>query len=306
MIESGQPNIEHGHGNSKPLDGLSALRDPAFVEVWLYAQKKMDRLPVDRTSEMFDIIEETEQALNQRYDSDKLYYEPVVISGGVYPVLKNTSPLVSEKIRVDGEKFRFRGISFAPIIREAGAPYQAAFRLLPFEESPDVSHYYLPLVDAQEITFPEQLVPSLDPDQMHAKLHDILRRSRNFRKSENFISKTHLEKLQAIEDKAKEYSEEVAPLIDQRTPLLINTDLYPLHKTSGIVNTHDSRAQLNKDPRTRHIIAGRLVEIAFTFKSVSALNVNIAPFMLVENKTGDVTCRYEVSLDSDFSIQTLT
>lgn len=277
---------------SRPFNALEELCSPEFIKACLDAERRLDIQQMYASSHVETTRTEKEIYLNDIFDADMYMYEQIVASGKVYP--ESTILRRHDMVDIQNMSLRYGGLAIMPTEQRNGLKYRTVFRLL--SETPGTYSYCAPLDTTNQLDFPGRIVTDFDPSILCDALKNILQRSRDFRSQKSFQKKTQIEKMERIEEKADAYTAELAPFFDQDIPLIINTDRYAAYATNT-KKRQNERTQFNLNPKTRHIIAGRLVEV--TFRSLFAINPNIPPLLVLQNTHDDI--RYEIPLDAVIS-----
>lgn len=308
MIEA-RPSVgEQQEATSQLRDGLDALRDPLFVQEWLRSEEEINKVFRARRGGYQSLITESEDTLNELYESEDLLLGKVEARGRVYTRFKGDNLrkfITGGDVGMEG-RFLFAGISFAPVKIKHDEVYKASFRLLPTSRNSGTSRYYMPLDDTQELWIPhESEATEFDPTRIPQMIADIALRSREYRQSYDFVSKNNGEKIRDLEELGKVYTAEFAPLIRNRTPLIVNTDHFKIYRGSSDKPFGNripiSAWQKEKETRRREMIAGRLVRIAF--RPSDAMDADVPPFAVLENAQKDLT--YTVALTENAHFQVL-
>lgn len=279
---------------SRPFNALEELCSPEFIKACLDAERRLDIQQMYASSRVETTRAEKEIYLNDIFDADMYIYEQIIASGKVYPesiVLRR-----HDIVDIQNASLRYGGLALVPTEQRNGPKYRTVFRLLPEAPDSDARGYFAPLENTTQLDFPGHIVADFDPDLLCFALKNILQRSRDFRGKKSFQKKTQMEKMELIEEKADAYTAELAPFFDQNVPLIINSDRYAAY-AANTKKKQNERTQFNLNPKTRHIIAGRLVEV--TFRSLFAINPNIPPLLVFQNTHDDI--RYEIPLDAAIS-----
>ncbi|MCA9335072.1 hypothetical protein KC953_02925 [Candidatus Saccharibacteria bacterium] len=292
MTEALPSHINHlPHYSYKPFDFVEQMSHVPTATYIVNAEKRLTALYRNGVQTISNHIDTYELELNTALDTDSHIYKEVSATGHIIDHAKRL-------ISVTNMPCIYGGITFSPVSRSGETAYQAAYILIKnTPASADESEQYLMPIDlADSISLAQRATPDFDPDNLLFQIKGIAEHSKHYRQDSTFQSKTQMEKMYLIEQTAREYTHLLQPYIDQRMPLLIDADCYT------IFNPHESkrseqRHQQNKDPKKRHIIAGRLTEV--TFRTLHALNPNVPPLLVIDNV--EKNSRYELPLNADIA-----
>lgn len=289
MIEvvSSYPDIhqvEH-----KPLDGLRALRDQAFVASWIGSENEIQRQKSIRGGDYVQAMGLATLSLNNQYETSELRGEKVIATGKAYRVLYGGGEIFSESDaeQLESATMQFDEITFVPVtypgkFREV-EKHRAAFRLKPVDgaSGPDTSHFYMLLDDAEQLDYESLIVPDISLKDLDKTLDDMHGDFAAFRMAVYDETHTEGQRYAALDERVREYKKQLQPLIDHVVPLMINSD-----KFTKVVDGRRRRDTVTENPVDGECIAGALknVEIIDNF-----LHPGLVPHLVIRNNFEQTT-----------------
>lgn len=292
----------------RPFDGLTIFRDADFVERWITSERHLNKLANTEPQSCDEIASDDADKLNELFHTSEYGGKLVTVSGRV---LQGSGQLEARKaITSDKTQFRFGQIKFIKVAglvpnRARVEQYQAAIKLLPLPEYADanVPPSYMLLNDIEELEFSETFATAFNPAEIDDTFSDILDDGRKFRARKSYKEKSTGDQRQLLDDRARQYAQRLAPLIDYRIPIMIDAAEYRKFSTkpeaSGTIESINTR-DLQPNQRARKMVTGHLTKIAFSNAAID--DTTVAPHLVIENSHAKEI--FWVPLSTEFDIWT--
>lgn len=300
--------VEHEF-DVQPFDGLSIFHDADFVERWIKSEQHLNELANTKPKLCDGAANNDADVLNELFQTDKFGGRLVTVNG---EILEGSGPFeIKKAVASNDAQFRFGQIKFIKIAglvpgRPRIEQYRAAIKLLPLPDHADAKAQasYMLLENAATLEFSDTLTTILQSDKIDDVFNEILEDGRSFRSEKSYAEKTTGDQRKLLDERARQYAQRLAPLIDHRVPVMIDAADFRKFSTKFesisriiAVNTRD----MTPNQQARNMITGHLTKLAFSNSAID--DPTIAPHLVIENTHAREI--YWVPISTDFDIWTL-
>lgn len=292
----------------RPFDGLTIFHDADFVERWITSERQLNTLANTHPKSCDELASDDAEKLNELFRTDTYGGKLVTVSGRV---LLGSGPFEMRKaITSDKAQYRFGQIKFISVAglvpnRPRVEQYQAAIKLLPLPEydGAKISSSYILLNDITELEFSETFETIITPSEIDETFNDILEDGRQFRDQKEYKEKSTGDQRALLDNRARQYAQRLAPLIDHHVPIMIDAAEYRKFSTkpeaTGKIEQVNTR-HMQPNQRARKMVTGHLTNIAFSNAAIN--NKSIAPHLVIKDSHAQEI--FWVPLSTEFDIWT--